>query len=177
MTNLEKIDSAIITTLEAHPDYNDIMGDILLKKILEDDPLSTAKYFSRANDARAHMIEVSALDLLLEVLKNAVKVSYLFEQRKLKTSDKEKDLNGKKDNILFGSTACRWFAEEIKKHQKKNVDDLLDTHAEILPILIHVFKETRYGKAIIKKEELDKLDSISKLESLLHKIEIDFSSF
>ena len=34
MTNLEKIDSAIVTTLDAHPDYSEIMKDILLKQIV-----------------------------------------------------------------------------------------------------------------------------------------------
>ena len=36
MTNLEKIDCAVTTTLELHPDYQEIMADILMKKILEE---------------------------------------------------------------------------------------------------------------------------------------------
>ena len=81
MTNLEKIDCAVTTTLEAHPDYHEIMVEILMKKLLEEDPLVTAKFFSRANDSRAHIIEVSDLDLLSEIVKNAVKVSYLLKEK------------------------------------------------------------------------------------------------
>lgn len=174
MTNLEKIDCAIMTTLEAHPDYNEIMGDILLKKLLEEDPLTTAKFFSRANDARAHMIEVSDMDLLSEIIKNAIKVSYLFEEKKLKTSNKEKDLNGKKDSILFGSTACRWVTETLKKHPNSSIDDLLQQHSEILPILIAVFVETRYcSNGVIVKEELEDSKLLERLEFLFNRIDAE----
>ena len=56
MTNLEKIDFAVLTTLNAHPDYSEIMTEILTKKLLDKDPFVTAKYFSRANDAKSKPI-------------------------------------------------------------------------------------------------------------------------
>lgn len=178
MTNLEKLDCAIMTTLEAHPDYQDIMGDILLKKLLEEDPLTTAKFFSRANDARAHIIEVSDLDLLAELVKNAVKVSYLFQEKGLKTSNKEKDLDGKKDSLLVGSTACRWVEESLRKHQNVNLDELLDAHPEILPLLVSVFMETRYqDNCMIKKEELDDSTLLSNMKELLNRIDADIHAF
>lgn len=172
MTNLEKIDCAVTTTLELHPDYQEIMADILMKKIIEEDPLTTAKFFSRANDARAHMMEVSDLDLLAEIVKNAYKVSYILKQKGMTKKVKEQDLNGKKDDYLFGSTACNWIREQLDKYPKADIDDLLELHPEILPLLVFVFKETRYHKdAVIKKQELDDTKLIEKTASMLERID------
>ena len=162
MTNLEKIDCAVTTTLEAHPDYHEIMVEILMKKLLEEDPLVTAKFFSRANDARAHMIEVSDLDLLSEIVKNAVKVSYLLKEKGIETSSSEQYLDGSQDDILFGSTACHWLTEELEKQKDTNIDDIMESHPEILGILVSVFKEVRYSNNfIITVKELDNLRFIT----------------
>lgn len=172
MTNLEKIDCAVTTTLELHPDYQEIMADILMKKILEEDPLTTAKFFSRANDARAHMMEVSNLDLLSEIVKNAYKVSYLLKQKGMSTKVKEQDLNGSKDDVLFGSTACNWIREQLEKHPNTDIDDLLELHPEILPLLVSVFNETRFHEdSVIKKQELDNSELLEKLGTMLERID------
>lgn len=174
MTNLEKIDCAIKTTLEAHPDYYEIMTAILMKKLLEEDPLVTAKFFSRANDARAHMIEVSDLDLLSEVIKNAVKVSLLLEKKQIEVSKNEEDLDGSKDDILFGSTACNWITETLKNNPGVNIDQLLEKHPEILTPLVSVFNEVRYGNhPVITIKELDNLSFISEISSVLDRIDRD----
>jgi len=178
MTNLEKIDFAVLTTLGAHPDYSEIMTEILTKKLLDKDPFVTAKYFSRANDARAHMMEVSDLDLLSEVIKNAVKTSFLLEQKGIATIGDATYLDGEKDKTLFGSTACKWISNELEKYPKKSLDDILERHPEILPILVSVFEETRYGTdSVITKEELDNPDLIHSLFSVLNRIENDIHSY
>ena len=177
MTNLEKIDCAVITTLEAHPDYSEIMTEILTKKLLEKDPFVTAKYFSRANDARAHMIEVSDLDLLAEIIKNAIKVVVILEQRGMIISGKENELDGHNDSTLFGLTSCKWLKEQLEQHPNLNLDDILEKHPEILPLLVSVFYEVRYADSVMSKEELDnpKLDKL--VMPLLSKIENDIHVF
>lgn len=178
MTNLEKIDFAVLTTLKAHPDYSEIMTEILTKKLLDKDPFATAKFFSRANDARAHMMEVSDLDLLAEVLKNAVKVSFLLERKGVAITGDVSYLDGRKDKTLFGSTACKWISTQLEKYPKKSLDDILERHPEILPILVSVFEETRYGTSkVITKEELDNTDLINSLFSTLDRIENDIHSY
>ena len=178
MTNLEKIDFAVLTTLGAHPDYSEIMTEILTKKLLDKDPFVTAKYFSRANDARAHMMEVSDLDLLSEVIKNAVKTSFLLEQKGIAIIGDATYLDGEKDKTLFGSTACKWISNELENYPKKSLDDILERHPEILPILVSVFEETRYGTdSVITKEELDNPDLIHSLFSVLNRIENDIHSY
>lgn len=178
MTNLEKIDCAVTTTLEAHPDYHEIMVEILMKKLLEEDPLVTAKFFSRANDARAHMIEVSDLDLLSEIIKNAVKVSYLLKEKEIDTSSDERYIDGSRDAILFGSTACNWLTEKLENMKDTNIDDILEKHPEILGVLVSVFHEVRYNhNEIITVKELDNSRFISKLSSIFEKIDNDIHSF
>ena len=166
MTNLEKIDCAVTTTLEAHPDYHEIMVEILMKKLLEEDPLVTAKFFSRANDA------------ISEIVKNAVKVSYLLKEKGIETSSSEQYLDGSQDDILFGSTACHWLTEELEKQKDTNIDDIMESHPEILGILVSVFKEVRYSNNfIITVKELDNLRFITKLSSIFEKIDNDIHSF
>lgn len=178
MTNLEKIDFAVFTTLNAHPDYDEIMTAILTKKLLDKDPFVTAKYFSRANDARAHMMEVSNLDLLAEVIKNAVKISFLLEQKGIAVTGDVAYLDGRKDKTLFGSTACKWISTQLEKYPKKSLDDILERHPEILPILVSAFEETRYGtSSVITKDELDNPNLIHSLFSVLERIENDIHSY
>lgn len=178
MTNLEKIDFAVITTLEAHPDYHEIMADVLLKKLLDSDPFVTAKYFSRAGDARAHMVEVSDLDLLSEIIKNAVKVSILMEEKGVPTEDKVQYLDGSKDKMLFGSTACRWLTKQLELYPTKNIDDILENYPDVLPLLVSVFKETRYDKdSFITIKELDNPKLLQMVSSILERIEKDIHSY
>lgn len=175
MTNLEKIDCAVTTTLNAHPDYRgEIMIEILMKKLMDKDPFVTAKYFSRANDARAHMIEVSNLDLLSEILKNTIKVSFLMEQKGMKSISDEMYLDGRKDALLFGSTACQWLREQMEKHPNVHIDDLLEHHPEILPMFVSVFHDTRYNKnSVISIEELDNPDFLGTISLVLNRIDHD----
>lgn len=177
MTNLEKIDCAIETTLKAHPDYEEIMADVLMKKVLEEDPLVTAKFFSRAGDARAHMMEVSDLDLLAEIIKNAVKVAFLLEEKGFDVSSDEKYLDGSHDDDLFGETACMWIREQLEQHPDTNMDDLLAQHPEILPLLVSVFREVRYQDSIVTRKELDHPKLLKKVSPLLKKIERDILVF
>lgn len=177
MTNLEKIDCAVTTTLKAHPDYSEVMTEILTKKLLDDDPFLTAKYFSRANDARAHMMEVSDLDLLSEIIKNAVKVSFLLEKKGIQIDGDEANLDGREDDTLFGSTACKWVCDQLKLQPDKNIDDILEQHPEILPILVSVFQETRYNQnPIVDKKELDNPNFTRSFFPLLTRIEQDIHS-
>ena len=66
----------------------------------------------------------------------------------------------------------------LEKYTKKSLDDILERHPEILPILVSVFEETRYGtSSIITKEELDNPSLIHSLFSVLDRIENDIHSY
>lgn len=174
MTNLEKIDCAVLTTLHAHPEYHEVMTDILMKKMTTTDPFITAKFFSRADDARAHMIEVSHLDLLSEVLKNAIKVAYLMEQKGFVVNKLEQYLDGSQDTLLLGSTAAAWLKEQIESDV--DLESIFEQHPEILPILLSQFVEVRYEKnKVIEKKELE--NSFEEILSLLKWIDQHVENF
>ena len=66
----------------------------------------------------------------------------------------------------------------LEKYPKKSLDDILERHPEILPILVSVFEETRYGTgSVISKEELDNPSLTHSLFSVLNRIENDIHSY
>lgn len=132
MITLANLDYACKETLKAHPDFN--MPKIFRELVEKDINLIL---FTRQGGARDKLTDLTKDDLIIEVLRQAIKVGKLYEYY----YDKNRDFV----ETIPGGALCKDIADLLYK-EEKNIILYLKTHPNILSNLASSFAEVRYTK-------------------------------